>query len=309
MKRTYTHRAMDTEFRVSFGEQEDGALCESAAAVAFGRIDALENLLSRFNDTSDVAVIRALVPGQVAVVAPETMAILVESARVCAATGGAFDPTVGAMMARLRNETGEGMDPWRIGKAERTDIFARGGLHRLVLDVDNLRVAVKEDGLGRNTPLELDFGGIGKGFAIDECRKILCGEQFEIANFLIDAGTSTQWAQGTGWRLGVGGAWKGRTRLNTVLEVTDAALSGSGFELQGEHVVDVRRHAAAHRWEQAWAWCAKSAAAADALSTAALSLSACELSAAARALDARILVARRQPKAFDRFRDPLAWYA
>ena len=298
---------MDTEFRVSFGEGEDDALCASAAAVAFERIDELERLLSRFNDTSDVAVIRALRPGQVATVAPETMAVLVECARVCAATSGAFDPTVGAIMANMPREK-NGRAELPRDRATIDDLLARGGMQRLVLDVEHLRVAVNEDRLGRETPLELDFGGIGKGFALDECRKILAGEQFEMSCFLLDAGTSTQWAQGAGWKLGIGGAWKDRTRLETVLGVKDAALSGSGFELQGEHVVDVRKHDAARRWEQAWAWCARSAAVADALSTAALSLSPRELTAAAKALDARILVAHRQPPILDRLRDPLAWF-
>ncbi len=324
-KRTFTHRAMDTEFRVSFGEGEEEDLCASASAVAFARIDELERLLSRFNDTSDVAVIRALRPGQVATVAPETMAILVECAHVCAATGGAFDPTVGALMARLRHEISLTVPPanhlttqlsnhptkvadWHLDKPLLADFLARGGMHRLVLDVEHLSLAVKPDRLGRDTPLELDFGGIGKGFALDECRKILMGEQFEMSCFLLDAGTSTQWAQGEGWKLGVGGVWKDRTKLNTVLEVKDAALSGSGFELQGEHVVDVRKHGAARRWEQTWTWCPRSAAVADALSTAALALSPSELSAAARALDARILVARRQPPILDKLRDPLAWF-
>ena len=241
--RAYTHRAMDTEFRVSFGDGEDEALCASAAAVAFARIDELERLLSRFDDTSDVAVVRALRPGQVATVAPETMSILVECVRVCAATGGAFDPTVGALMARLRHEQegGKRNADWQMDKDMLADLLARGGMQRLVLDVEHLRVAVKEDRLGRDTPLELDFGGIGKGFALDECRKILTGEQFELANFLLDAGTSTQWAQGAGWKLGVGGMWKDRTKIETALEVRDAALSGSGFELQGEHVVATRR--------------------------------------------------------------------
>ncbi len=307
MTRTYTHRAMDTEFRVSFGGEEDAALCASAAAVAFERIDVLERLLSRFDDTSDVAVIRALRPGQVATVAPETMAVLMESVRVCAATGGAFDPTVGALMAQMPRGQ-DGRVALLHDRSALDDLLARGGMQRLVLDVEHLRVAVTPDRLGRDTPLELDFGGIGKGFALDECRKILVGEQFGMSCFLLDAGTSTQWAQGAGWKLGVGGEWKGRTKQETVLEVKDTALSGSGFELQGEHVVDVRRHGAARRWAQAWVWCRQSAAVADALSTAALALSSRELAAAARSLDARILVARHQPPLLDRLRDPLAWF-
>jgi thiamine biosynthesis lipoprotein ApbE len=62
---------------------------------------------------------------------------------VCAATEGAFDPT--------------------------TD---RRNFADLIIDTENCRVSVKGE-------VALDFGGIGKGFALDECRKILEGEQFK----------------------------------------------------------------------------------------------------------------------------------
>ena len=295
---------MDTEFSVSFGLKEDVRLCEAAATACFDRIDALELLLSRFNDTSDVAVIRGLRPGDVAVLARETMEVLVLSAQVCAATGGAFDPTVAPVMDRLR----EAGTSWAsLPDEERDEIFARGGMQRLVLDVENLRVAVKEDRLGRPTPLELDFGGIGKGYALDACGEILRSEQFELKDWLLDAGSSTQLISGGPWPLGVGGRWKSRTRRETVLRLTDGALSGSGFEIQGQHVVDVRRRAAAARWGQTWSR-AESAAVADALSTAALSLDGRELEAACRALDARVLAARTQSALLDRVRDPLVWF-
>ena len=186
------------------------------------------------------------------------------------------------------------------------DAFARGGMQRLVLDAEHRRVSVKRDRLGRDTPLELDFGGVGKGFALDECAKVLEGEQFEMTDYLLDAGTSTQLVRGGPWRIGVGGVWKGRTRLETVLELRAGAVSGSGFELQGAHIVDVRRKAAARRWAQTWSRCA-SAAVADALSTAALSMDAAEIERACAALGARVLVARDQNKAMDLVRDPLKW--
>ena len=154
-----SHRAMDTAFTVTI-QSDDAALATSAAEAAFARIDAVEGLLSRFNDTSDVALIAALRPGEVGVVAHETMCALVTSARVCKATGGAFDPTVGPVMRRLK-KTGMAWDAIPSDVLE--DAFARGGMQRLVLDVEHLRVSVKPDRLGRDTPLELDFGGIGKG--------------------------------------------------------------------------------------------------------------------------------------------------
>ena len=297
-----THQAMNTAFTVTI-RSDDAALASSAAEAAFARIDVIERLLSRFNDTSDVACIAALTPGEVGVVAPETMDALVACARVCAATGGAFDPTVGPVMRRLKKA---GMKWEELSKEVLEDAFARGGMQRLVLDAQHRRVSVKRDRLGRDTPLELDFGGVGKGFALDECAKVLEGEQFEMTDYLLDAGTSTQLVRGGPWRIGVGGVWKGRTRLETVLELRAGAVSGSGFELQGAHIVDVRRKAAARRWAQTWSRCA-SAAVADALSTAALSMDAAEIERACAALGARVLVARDQNKAMDLLRDPLKW--
>ena len=297
-----THQAMNTAFTVTI-RSDDAALATSAAEAAFARIDAVERLLSRFNDTSDVACIAALAPGEVGVVAPETMDALVACARVCAATGGAFDPTVGPVMRRLKKA---GMKWDELPKDVLDDAFARGGMQRLVLDAEHRRVSVKRDRLGRDTPLELDFGGIGKGFALDECAKVLEGEQFEMTDYLLDAGTSTQLVRGGPWKVGVGGVWKERTRQKTVLELRGGAVSGSGFELQGAHVVDVRRRTAARRWAQTWSRAA-SAAVADALSTAALSMEAAEIGRACASLGARVLVARGQNKAMDLVRDPLKW--
>ena len=261
---------MDTEFAVTV-DCGDDALAASAAQACFDRIDSLELTLSRFNDTSDVAVIAALEPGEIAVVSRETVDLLVECARVCAATAGAFDPTVD-----------------------------RRNFSDLVIDTTRCRVSVK----GK---VSLDFGGIGKGFSLDECRKILEGEQFGLHDWLLDAGTSTVLVSGGPWPLGVGGPFKGRTRLPVVENMPSGALSGSGAEIQGAHIWDVRRGVKDTRWEQSWA-VAPTGAVADALTTAALSLSPKELRSAAAALDARILVARRQPGWMDRFRDPLVWY-
>ena len=260
---------MDTEFSVSFGLNEDERLCASAADACFARVDELELLLTKFNDTSDVAVIRGIPDGGVAPVARETMEVLVVCAQVCAATAGAFDPTV-----------------------------EKRAFGELVLDVEHRCVGV------RKGPVELDFGGVGKGYALDACAEILRSEQFGIGNWLLDAGSSTQVASGGPWPLGVGGKWKARTRTATVLRLTDGALSGSGFEIQGAHVRDVRRGGAASQWAQSWSRAATGAVA-DALSTAALSLEARELEAACRELDAGALVAREQRPVLDRFRDPL----
>ena len=262
---------MDTEFAITV-KDADESIAASAAQACFDRIDELELILSKFNDTSDVAVIRGLSPGEIAVVSRETIDILVICAQVCGATAGAFDPTT-----------------------------QRRNFSDLVIDLEHCRVSVR-------SKVSLDFGGIGKGFALDECRKILESEQFDLHNWLMDAGTSTVLVSGGPWPLGVGGPFKRRTRVPVVENLSAGALSGSGTEIQGAHIWDVRRGVRDTRWQQSWA-IAPSGAIADALTTAALSLSPSELRYASRALTARILVARRQGRWMDRFRDPLEWYS
>lgn len=261
---------MDTEFTVIINDADEN-IASSASQACFDRIDAIELLLSRFNDTSDVAVIKSLAPGEIGCVCRETVDLLVVSAEVCSATFGAFDPTVN-----------------------------RRNFSDLVIDTENCRVCVKGE-------VSLDFGGIGKGFALDECRKILEGEQFDLHDWLLDAGSSTILVSGGPWPLGVGGPFKERTRLRVIENLSEGALSGSGAEIQGAHIWDVRGGVRSTRWEQCWAT-APSGAVADALTTAALSLSPRELRLAAEALGARILAARRQSRWMDRFRDPLVWY-
>ena len=265
----FSHKAMDTAFNVSIASGVSEGLAASAAEACFDRIDAIERLLTRFSDSSDVAVIRSLKDGEIAVVSRETIEVLCVAAEVAAATDGAYDPALGK------------------------------GFSRLVVDPDGRCVSVSGEG-----GLDLDFGGIGKGYALDECAKVLASEQFEISEYLLDAGTSTLLAKGGPWPIGVGGPFKSRTRQSTKVMLSDGALSGSGFEIQGAHIVDPRTGAKAGRWAQSWSR-ARTGAVADALSTAALSMSAASIEKACAALDAAVLVARDQPVFFDRFRDPL----
>ena len=304
----FSHKAMDTDFTVRFSSGDERFFA-SAANACFDRIDALEARLSRFRDDSDVAAIRALRPGEVATVAPETMDVLLASAEVCAATRGAFDPTVGRAMDVVRDAVAASA-----GDARREDLsklLERGGLSRLVLDPEHLRLTVKPRADGApDESLSLDFGGVGKGYALDECAKILKGEQYELDDFLLDAGGSTVLAcgpgpDGDGWKLGVGGRWRDRaSKVSGSVRLRDFALSGSGFEVQGAHIIDTRQHARAGRWAQSWA-VASSGAVADALTTASLAMSAAEIRTACEELHAGVMVAREQPRAFDRLRSPL----
>ncbi|MBP5319728.1 MAG: FAD:protein FMN transferase [Kiritimatiellae bacterium] len=301
----YGDRAMATTFELMVFN-EDPRIAESAATQVFALIDRIEAQISRFQDVSEVAMISRLKPGEVYRVDRETMDLLLISTEICAATGGAFDVTVGSVMDALRTVNHR----WSaLTEEERQDALATCGMNRLILDPDHFMVSVKPDRLGRPTPLQLDFGAIGKGFVIDLACEML-ERDWEMENFLLHGGTSTVAARGSmgdggeGWTINVGGDWRIRAGIET-LRISKGAISGSGFEEQGFHVVDPRKGVAAARHAGAWSY-AESAAWADGLSTAFLGMDWKEIESACEACPGcGALVVRDQAEWLDHVRRPV----
>lgn len=303
----YQHEAMNTYFELMIATDEE-AIAQSAAQKVFECVDRLELTFSRFLDTSEVAFISRLKPGETFQVSPEMMELLMISTRVCAATAGAFDVTVGPLMDALR----EVRMHWEaVSDETRRRALDACGMNRLVIDQEHFLIAVKPDRRGEASPLELDFGAVAKGYALDQAVGII-ERDWDFPDFLIHGGTSTVVARGSmgdglpGWPVGVGGDWQTRAGFDTV-RLQNGAISGSGFEVRGAHVVDVRKGVAAVRHAAAWA-SAPDAATADALSTAFLGESAGEIRSACETLGGcGALTARQQPVWLDRFRSPV-WH-
>ena len=289
--------------------EDDHQLAQSAAYKVFQKVDRLEEMFSRFLDASEVSQIRQLKPGQTLRVSLEMIDILLVACEVCAATQGAFDVTIGTIMNVLR----EVKHRWAaLTPEERESALAACGMNRLIIDRENFLIAVKPDRLGNDTPLELDFGAIGKGYALDVACDMLINE-WDFENFLIHGGTSTVVARGSmgdgldGWPVGVCGDWKKRAGFDAI-RLKDMAISGSGFEEQGTHIVDVRKGVAAVRHGAAWA-SAPTAAMSDGLSTSFLGMTWREIKTACEALEGcGALVARAQPEWMDKLRTPVRKY-
>jgi len=129
------------------------------------------------------------------------------------------------------------------------------GFQWLDINRANFSVGWKKAGKG-----ELNLGGIAKGFAIDKAAEILA--DWEVGEAIINGGTSTVLSLGKNWELGVGGPWEERT-----IQLKNQALSGSGTEVKGGHIINPQTGKPATRHLAAWA-IHSSAAASDALSTA-----------------------------------------
>jgi thiamine biosynthesis lipoprotein len=249
----FTHHAMATLFEVMVGGCEEEYSGQAAQAV-FKEIDRIERLFNRFDPSSEISRINRLEPGEKLSVGVETFECLTMAEEARRATGGAFDINVRALVKYKGRGTPPSLDLVRTS----------GGGFEAVLP------AQEAGGLGH---LDLDLGGIGKGYALDRVLDILV--DWSVENALVHAGTSTAIAIGTapgacdpkrGWPVGVGGEWP-CPGVPESLRLRGRALSGSGTEVKGKHVFDPRTGIAACGHLAAWA-SHPAAAAADALSTA-----------------------------------------
>ncbi len=225
---SFSHEAMTTTFEVIL-DTDDREYARQAADAIFRRIDQLENLLSKYNPGSDVGQISLLKAGESIRVGSEAIECIEIARWAFRKTGGLFDPTLGS------------------------------GFQWLEIDRENFTVGWNAKGKA-----SVDLGGIGKGYALDHVTSLL--DDWDLSKAVLNAGGSTVLALGREWTLGVGGPWGERVGLDEVT-LKDKALSGSGTEVKGAHIINPTSGKPAKRHLAAWA-IHPSAAKADALSTA-----------------------------------------
>ena len=264
----FAHRAMATQFEILVPGR-DPEYARQASEAAFEELDRLEQELSRFIPSSDIAHISALKAGGAVRVGMAALECIRTAGRVFADTHGAFDVTIGPVYALWNPKQGPAADP---SDAVLTAARARVGMNRLVVSEKEHAVGVLADGV------QVDLGGIGKGYAVDQMAALLADWSIDVA--LIHGGRSTVLGVGSppgadGWPVAMHGPGSHARTLGCV-GLHGRSLSGSGAGPRDRHVIDPRtgRPVRAHRG--AWA-VAESATLSDALSTAFLVMSAEEI--------------------------------
>jgi thiamine biosynthesis lipoprotein len=254
----FGHEAMATVFEVFIAGKDEGYAGQAARA-AFDEIDRIERLFSRFDPSSELSRVSRLGPGESLPVGVETVHVLGLASFVQIETGGAFDPNYRAAAARAGR--GRPASPRLLTALLRIE-HTGGGFE-----------VVRPAKPAKSAALDLDLGAVGKGFALDSARLVL--DDWGVANVLLHAGTSTALGTGPGpapdgarpgWPVGAG-ATAGRAAGPGRVLLRNEALSGSGTEVKGGHIIDPRTGRPARGHRAAWAT-HPSAAAADALSTA-----------------------------------------
>jgi thiamine biosynthesis lipoprotein ApbE len=229
--RRFSHDAMATVFEV-YCDHPDGRYAAQAAQAAFDVTDRLERELSRFLPNSDVARVNGLAAGGRTQVGPAAMECLVIARHVFALTGGAFDVALGT------------------------------GLASLDLDPERLLVAATQDGV------QIDLGGIGKGYAVDRMAEVL--EEWGVTRALVHGGFSSVLALEppagcAGWPLTLSDP-RVPSRVLEHLSTRQVALGASGLR-KGDHVRDPRTGGPAAGRRAAWTAVTRPGAARDPAAT------------------------------------------
>jgi thiamine biosynthesis lipoprotein len=257
MKR-FSHEAMATIFEIII-IHEDERYARQAAAAAFEEVDRLEGELSRFIENSDISRINNLPANQPLLLGLDAFECLKVSVRMYTETNGAFDITIGSLFKCWRDEDGNPRTP----SGEELD---RARLHTgtNLLQLDEREHTVRLAA----SPVQIDLGGIGKGYAVDRVADLL--REWSIKTALISGGYSSVLALEAppgikGWPLTLSDPTD-RTRILARPHLRAGALGGSGVQ-KGGHIISPRTGRPIEGKRAAWS-AAPDAATADALSTA-----------------------------------------
>lgn len=254
----FSHLAMATTFEVMI-QYEDRTYAQQAAKAAFDEVDRIEGALSRFLETSDVTQINHLPAGKPLHVSLDTFECLRISVESYEETGGAFDVTVGFLVDCWRDEDKKPRTP---SPEELQYALDHTGADLILLDEPSCAVGLL------NSPVRIDLGGVGKGYAVDQMAQTL--REWSIDRALIHGGFSSVLALDApeglkGWPISLSHP-KDRSRTLARLDIERIAVSGSGLE-KGPHIIDPRTGQPAERKLATWS-VAPNAARGDVLSTA-----------------------------------------
>jgi thiamine biosynthesis lipoprotein len=224
---------------VAYGRRADDV--KGILEDALDEVDRIDRLASNYRSDSALSQVNRQARRGLARVDPELFEIIAEAMTYAADSAGAFDITVGPLVKAWGFYDGDGHvpDPHDLARVRR-DV----GYAHVALDAAQHTIAFDRSGV------EIDLGGIAKGYAVDRVVRILASRGITAA--LVSAGGSTVYALGTApgalaWDVAVQDPLD-RRKVALTLPLKDRALSVSGvsersFEADGvqvSHLVDPR---------------------------------------------------------------------
>ena len=217
---------MGTTFSVVlYGDRPDRM--EAAINAAFAEVQRLDNLLSVYRPASVWSEINRLAGQGPVAVSPEVCKLIARCRQYSRRSQGTFDITVGPLMKTWGFFKGSRRLP---GRAEVAAALAKVGYRHLCLDQAGRTVRFAVEGM------EINPGGIGKGYAVDRMVGILRRKGFDTA--LVMASSSSIYGMGAppdeprGWRIDIRHPQRPRQCSATEVFLKDMSLSSSGGHAQ-----------------------------------------------------------------------------
>jgi thiamine biosynthesis lipoprotein len=215
---------------------------QSAVELAFDEVRRLDQLLSNYRKDSELSRLKQDAAERPVKVSKELFDLLSACVRYSEASEGAFDITVGPLMKVWGFYKGSGRFPHR---AEIRGAMANVGYKNIGLDAAQQTVRFRSAGV------EIDPGGIGKGYAVDRMVAIL--KSNGIHSGLITAGSSSIYGIGApptesrGWKIAIKHPKEPDRSVEEVF-LKDMSMSTSGnyekfFRVAGKvysHIMDPR---------------------------------------------------------------------
>jgi thiamine biosynthesis lipoprotein len=219
----------------------DAQALPAAIEAALDEVDRIDRLMSHYRPESPLSRLNREAAEGSLTVDPELFDFVAECMKYSRESGGAFDITVGPLMKAWGFFRGEGRLP---GAAELKELLGKIGYRHVVLSAPERTIRFDRPGV------ELDLGGIAKGYAVDRAVSTLRSRGITAA--LVSAGGSTIYGLGAppgarGWEVTIQDPFHANRAARKVL-LRDRALSVSGsyeksFEVAGVrygHIMDPR---------------------------------------------------------------------
>jgi len=242
-----------------------------AARTAIGeRLDAVDQLMSTWNSDSELSRLNRHATSAPFPVSSETLEVLEVAREVSERSGGAFDVTVGPLVAAWGFGAGARLPGEVPDPAELARIRERVGYWMLEIDAAHGRVRKARP------DLQCDLSAIAKGYGVDEVARAL--DSLGWNDYLVEVGGEVrargERPEGGPWHVGIERPDEGDRVVQGTVELTDLAMATSGdyrnyYEVDGErlsHIIDPRTgHPVSHRvasvsvvhvatvWADAWA--------------------------------------------------------
>jgi thiamine biosynthesis lipoprotein len=236
----YVEPHMGTHFKVVL-YAKDHTSADGAARAAFKRVAALDAMMSDYRPDSELMRLCQSAVNKPVRVSNELFFVIHRAQEVSRASEGAFDITVGPVVRlwRRARKTHEMPDRDRLAAAR-----ALVGYQNIRLDAKNQTVELLKAGM------QLDLGGIAKGYAADEA--LIALEKKGIDRALVaasgDIAVSGPPPDAKGWKIGIAPLEDVDATPSRYLLLNHAAVSTSGdaeqyVEIDGRrysHIVDPR---------------------------------------------------------------------